>query len=312
MTTEFRYGPPPPRPTDPEYISAMEHFESMPHEQIYAGTQQIDAGEILQASSAWLEAAAALATTMPLAHGSVDHAMFDGHWEGAAAEAAEACARGLTRSVEELAAVLGEVGARLGALAAAAEAVKLAVVPPGNSGPIGDIARLLESAHVIDARIAQEALHQEALLAMNMIYKPAYQAAGSGIPAVPDPPALPGTTPPPPNPAAPQSTPPHRTTPDQQQNHTPPAPNRTPPPESPTQPTPPPQSLAPPPQPSTPPAPPPPDHTPAPPTSTPSPAPQPHAPAEPGPPLPDQEGQPGITGPIPNTTTPAPGQRGVN
>ena len=154
MTTEFGYGPPPPPPTDPEYIGAMEHFESLSHEQIYAGTQQIDAARILAASAAWAGAAELLATTMPLTHGTVDRTMDEGGWQGATAEAATAGSYGLTRAVEELAAVLGEVGARLGTLSAAAEAVKRAVVPPGDSGPIGDIAQLLDGAHVIDARVA--------------------------------------------------------------------------------------------------------------------------------------------------------------
>ncbi|TLF53557.1 hypothetical protein FEK31_26360, partial [Nocardia cyriacigeorgica] len=178
--------------TDPDYISAMEHFESMRHEEIYAKTQEIDAAAIVATSAAWLEAAAGLSTSFPLTRDSVDRVMGSMDWEGAAADAAHASARSFAASVDELAAVLGQVGARIGAVAAAAEAVKLAVVPPGGSGPIGAIARLLEAANVIDAQMAQEALRQEAVLAMNMIYKPAYTLAGTGVPALPDPPAAPG------------------------------------------------------------------------------------------------------------------------
>ncbi|MEU2254150.1 hypothetical protein [Nocardia xishanensis] len=178
--------------TDPTYINSMEHFESMPHEEIYAKTQQIDAGEILRASVTWLEVAAALATSMPLTRGGADRVMNGMEWEGAAANAAYASTRSFAASVDELSAVMGQVGARLGGVAAAAEAVKLAVVPPGSSGPIGAIAQLLEAANVIDAQMAQEALRQEAVLAMNMVYKPAYTMAGNGVPALPEPPALPG------------------------------------------------------------------------------------------------------------------------
>ncbi|WP_040795049.1 hypothetical protein [Nocardia higoensis] len=174
--------------TDPTYISSMEHFESMSHEEIYAKTQQIDAGEILRASGVWLEAAATVAGAMPLTRAAADRVMNSMEWEGAAADAAYASTRSFAESVEELTAVMGQVGARLGAVAAAAEAVKLAVVPPGDSGPIGAIARLLEAAKVIDAQMVQEALRQEAVLAMNMIYKPAYSAAGTGVPALPEPP----------------------------------------------------------------------------------------------------------------------------
>ncbi|MBF6356944.1 hypothetical protein IU449_20760 [Nocardia higoensis] len=176
--------------TDPTYISSMEHFESMSHEEIYAKTQQIDAGEILRASGVWLEAAATVAGAMPLTRAAADRMMNSMEWEGAAADAAYASTRSFADSVEELTSVMGQVGARLGAVAAAAEAVKLAVVPPGDSGPIGAIARLLEAAKVIDAQMMQEALRQEAVLAMNMIYKPAYSAAGTGVPALPEPPGL--------------------------------------------------------------------------------------------------------------------------
>ncbi|MCP2292852.1 hypothetical protein [Nocardia amikacinitolerans] len=176
--------------TDPTYISSMEHFESMPHEEIYAKTQQIDAGEILRASVTWLEVAAALAASMPLSRGGADRVMNGMEWEGAAANAAYASTRSFAASVDELSAVMGQVGARLGGVAAAAEAVKLAVVPPGSSGPIGAIAQLLEAANVIDAQMAQEALRQEAVLAMNMVYKPAYSMAGNGVPALPEPPVL--------------------------------------------------------------------------------------------------------------------------
>lgn len=115
---------------DPDYISSMEHFESMRHEEIYAKTQQIDAAQILSASAAWLEVAGTLATSFPLTRASSDRVMNSMEWEGATADAAYASARSYAESVDELAAIMGQVGARLGGVAAAAEAVKIAVVPP--------------------------------------------------------------------------------------------------------------------------------------------------------------------------------------
>ncbi|WP_459549740.1 WXG100 family type VII secretion target [Nocardia sp. X0981] len=182
--------------TDPEYISAMEHFESMRHEDIYAGTQQIDAAEILRASGTWMHAATTLQTSFPLTRSGAERVMSAMGWEGEAADAAYAGTRSFADSVNELAAVLGQVGLRLGAVAAAAEAVKIAVVPPGESGPVGALARLMEAAKVIDAHMVQEVLRQEAILTMNMVYKPAYTTAGTGVPALPDPPAAPGALPP--------------------------------------------------------------------------------------------------------------------
>lgn len=182
--------------TDPEYISAMEHFESMRHEDIYAGTQQIDAAEMLRASGTWMHAATTLQTSFPLTRSGAERVMSAMDWEGEAAAAAYAGARSFADSVHELAAVLGQVGLRLGAVAAAAEAVKIAVVPPGESGPVGALARLMEAAKVIDAEMVQEVLRQEAILTMNMVYKPAYTTAGTGVPALPDPPATPGALPP--------------------------------------------------------------------------------------------------------------------
>lgn len=181
---------------DPDYISAMEHFEAMRHEDIYRATQQIDAGEILRISGTWMHAATTLQTSLPLTRAGADRVMNAMEWDGEAADAAFASTRGFADSVEELAGVLGQVGLRLGAVAAAAEAVKIAVVPPGDSGPVGALARLLEAAKVIDAQMVQEVLRQEAILTMNMVYKPAYLAAGTAVPALPEPPAAPGPLPP--------------------------------------------------------------------------------------------------------------------
>lgn len=181
---------------DPDYISAMEHFEAMRHEDIYRATQQIDAGEILRISGTWMHAATTLQTSLPLTRAGADRVMNAMEWGGEAADAAFASTRSFADSVEELAGVLGQVGLRLGAVAAAAEAVKIAVVPPGDSGPVGALARLLEAAKVIDAQMVQEVLRQEAILTMNMVYKPAYLAAGTAVPALPEPPAAPGPLPP--------------------------------------------------------------------------------------------------------------------
>ncbi|NKY34703.1 hypothetical protein HGA13_16710 [Nocardia speluncae] len=322
--------------TDPDYISAMEHFEAMRHEDIYQATQQIDAGEILRLSGAWMNAAATLQSTFPLTRANANLVMNEAEWEGEAADAALACTRSFAESIEELAGVVGQVGLRLGAVAAAAEAVKVAVVPPGNTGPVGALARLLESAKVIDADMAQEVLRQEAILTMNMIYKPAYSAAGSGVPALPEPPPLPGALPPlaPPittpqvAPAQPSST---GTTRDDVDPGLPNQPGTipTPPPAAPAPapepPAPGPESEGPGPQPA--------PEIPA-PTDNPSPR-SPDAPAqppvaeappeadEPGPaappppagqtssgaPLSDPDGQPGITGPVPGGR--APDQPGV-
>ncbi|MEU7632293.1 hypothetical protein AB0C34_20235 [Nocardia sp. NPDC049220] len=221
---------------DPDYIGSMEHFESMRHEQIYAKAQQIDAAQVSRASATWLEVAGALATSFPLTKGSVDRVLNSMRWQGATADAAYASARSFAASVDELAAVMGEVGARLGGVAAAAEAVKLAAVPPGNSGPIGTVAKLLEAARVIDAQMAQEALRQEAVLAMNMVYKPAYSAAGTAVPALPDPPEPPGVRSGPVTPQASAPSTPKYKTPEQvgpDSRSTPDTPRPTPAPESP-------------------------------------------------------------------------------
>ncbi|MFR9751587.1 hypothetical protein ACL02S_11175 [Nocardia sp. 004] len=306
---------------DPTYISSMEHFESLRHEEIYAKAQQIDAAQIVCAATTWLEVAAALTTSFPLTRAAVERVMNSMEWEGATADAAEAGTRGFAASIDELAAVLDQVGARLGGVAAAAEAVKVAVAPPGGTGPVGTIARILEAAQVIDAQMAREALRQEAVLAMNMIYKPAYTAAGTGVPALPAPPGTPSATPPsqPISPSGPAHPLPEPECPDiesdSETTHSAPYSPKSPAPQpnnplpsapAPQSPVPEPQAPAPEPPPQSRQAPPP---TPTPAPSSPPPAQQlpesapstpPPAPdqAEPTVPLPDPGGQPGVTGPI--------------
>ncbi|MGW0247792.1 hypothetical protein ACWDYH_14280 [Nocardia goodfellowii] len=290
---------------DPNYITAMEHFESMTHEQIYAGTQQIDAAEILRASVTWLEAAGTLATSFPLTRASTDRVMNAMAWEGAAADAAYASTRSFAASVDELSAIMGQVGARLGGLAAAAEAVKLAVVPPGSSGPVGAIARLLEAANVISAQMAQEALRQEAVLAMNMIYKPAYSLAGSGVPALPEPPAIPGMQDQPiVTPAEPQYVPPQDLPPSDTIPGTPEPENSQPTPETPSTPEPMPPGTPEPTPPSTPEPTPPSTPEPTPPST---PEPTPPTTPEPAPPSTPEPAPPSTPEPAPpSTPEPAP------
>ncbi|WP_280420758.1 hypothetical protein [Nocardia carnea] len=325
--------------TDPDYISAMEHFEAMRHEDIYQATQQIDAGEILRLSGTWMHAAATLQSTFPLTRANANLVMNEAEWEGEAADAALACTRSFSESIEELAGVVGQVGLRLGAVAAAAEAVKVAVVPPGDTGPVGALARLLEAAKVIDADMMQEVLRQEAILTMNMVYKPAYTAAGSGVPALPEPPPPPGALPPlappittprvSPAPAQPSST---GTTPGDVDPELPNQPGTIPAPP-PAEPAPAPESSTPGPDgqepQSTPEIPAPTDSPPPRPPDAPPPVPAqpptadtppeaddpgPAAPPPPGQtpsgaPLSDPAGQPGITGPVPGQR--APDQPGV-
>ncbi|WP_194819066.1 hypothetical protein [Nocardia sp. XZ_19_385] len=289
---------------DPNYITSMEHFESMTHEQIYAGTQQINAAEILRASVTWLEAAGTLATSFPLTRASTDRVMNSMAWEGAAADAAYASTRSFAASVDELSAIMGQVGALLGGLAAAAEAVKLAVVPPGDTGPVGAIAKLLEAANVISAQMAQEALRQEAVLAMNMIYKPAYGLAGNGVPALPEPPVIPGmqdqpiVTPSEPEYVPPQQLPPSDTIPE-----TPGPDNPQPTPEIPSTPEPTPEIPSTP-EPTPEPAPSTPEPTPSTPEPTPPATPEPTAPSTPEP-TPPSTPQPDPD-PAPTTPEPAP------
>ncbi|WP_378738604.1 hypothetical protein [Nocardia brasiliensis] len=330
--------------TDPDYISSMEHFESMRHEEIYAKTQQINAAEVLQASVAWLEVAATLSTSFPLTRGSVDRVMNSMEWKGAAADAAYASTHSFASSVDELAAIMGQVGARLGGVAAAAEAVKIAVAPPGSSGPIGAVARLLEAAHVIDAKMAEEAMRQEAVLAMNMVYKPAYGMAGKAVPALPPPPELPTDVKPAPfvpqqqrtvPPSEPEYTPQQPSQPDGKQPNVAPTvpgpapsapesqapPSTTTPPRPVPDPTPTPTPTSPPttqqappsatPTPEAPPtqqAPPPPPTTQAPPPPPPTTQAPPAPPTEQAPPLPEPPAQPPLPEPPPQPPFPGPAE----
>lgn len=174
------------KPTiDPPYITSMEHFESLRHDEIYAKAQQIDPAALAMASATWMEIAGTITAGFPAATAILDGVLNDERWHGAAADAAAQSARSISASATEFAEAMASVSTRLAAVAAAGEAVKLAVVPPNDRGPVAIITSLLSGASLMDAQQMEEALRKEAVLVMNTVYAPCYRPAGEGVPGFP-------------------------------------------------------------------------------------------------------------------------------
>jgi hypothetical protein len=178
-------NPVPPWSYDAPFITSMEHFESLPHDEIYAKAQQIDPAELAGGSMAWAEIAGTLSSEFPAACAMLDGLLGGGPNVPPAADPARRCAELIAAFAAEFADALASISARLAAIAAVGEAVKLAVVPPDDHGPTTITTSLLSGASLMDSQQTAETLRREAVLVMNMLYAPSYRPAGDRVPRFP-------------------------------------------------------------------------------------------------------------------------------
>ncbi|GAA5042911.1 hypothetical protein [Nocardia callitridis] len=183
---------------DPNYITRMEHFEGIAHEEIYQHAQDMKPELMTVAADTWVNISANLSGGLIGAHLSIQKALADGV-EGRMADAAVAAAQSFYNQASEVERVILAVGHRMRGVAHAAEVVKMSVPPPAGplNGP-GSPDRIQGVQLVFAAREAGlassadsdevsyqrgvEALHRTAIDTMNNAYKPSYGPAGTGVP----------------------------------------------------------------------------------------------------------------------------------
>lgn len=178
--------------TDPAYITNMEAFENVSHEEMYNAAQQMQPGVMQQFGDKWVEMSAAIS-------GAVTGLMIQtsrasSSLEGAMAMAGEAAGKRFVTEASDFSTVLSAVGHRVKAAAYGSEAVKGSVPPPVTSTAgvtSGDqsippvLAVLVDGAApatAADTARQKEELRQQAIAVMNTTYKPTYQPAGDNVP----------------------------------------------------------------------------------------------------------------------------------
>ncbi|MFI5777296.1 hypothetical protein [Nocardia sp. NPDC051570] len=178
---------------DPNYITRMEAFEGIPHEEIYAKVQAMKPDSMQHAADTWVKIATALSGGLMGTHISIQKALSEGI-EGQMADAGMEAARQFYKQANDVQEVILTCGYRVQGVAHAAGAVKASVPPP--AGPLygPDVPDKLQGMQVaisdtrpgdsIEAAYQRgvEALRQTAIDAMNTLYKPTYQPAGTGVP----------------------------------------------------------------------------------------------------------------------------------
>ncbi|MEV4129841.1 hypothetical protein [Nocardia sp. NPDC049707] len=183
---------------DSAYITRMEQFEGITHEEIYANAQQMSPGIMHQQADTWISIATALSGGLFGANLAIQKALASGI-EGAMADAALTAAQTFYRQASDVEQVINACGHRIKGVASAAEVVKISVPPPsGAQGNTGS-ATSLDPAQVIISAVGAglagagdsqgvayqrgiEALYRTAIDTMNNNYKPSYGPAGSGVP----------------------------------------------------------------------------------------------------------------------------------
>lgn len=183
---------------DPAYITRMEQFEGITHEEIYTHAQQMSPGIMHHQADTWISIATALSGGLFGANLAIQKALASGI-EGAMADAALAAAQTFYRQASEVEQVINACGHRIKGVASAAEVVKMTVPPPSAAQGSRGSATSLDPAQVIISAVGAglvgagdsqevayqrgiEALHRTAIDTMNNNYKPSYGPAGSGVP----------------------------------------------------------------------------------------------------------------------------------
>ena len=170
---------------DPDYAPDPEFFESMSHDAIYAGAQSMRPGALSTHADKWHSVQAAL-DGMLLGYRLKIGGIIGSGWEGEGADAGRAAVDAFVGSGQRASEVMGSVKSRLQQAASAAEAVRAAVPPPEHVDTAAMLPLALlnppSAAAMAAAQQRAEEARQEAIRAMNAIYKPAMIPVGNGVP----------------------------------------------------------------------------------------------------------------------------------
>lgn len=181
---------------DPTYITRMEQFEGIKHDEIYRNAQAMSPGIMHQQADTWISIADTLSGGLLGTNLAIQKALTSGI-EGQMADAALAAAQKFYQQASDVQEVISSCGHRIKAAAHAAEVVKASVPPP--TAQSGTDPNALDAAQIIIAAVGSgmasagdgdqvayqrgvEALYRTAIDTMNNNYKPSYGPAGDGIP----------------------------------------------------------------------------------------------------------------------------------
>ncbi|WP_280439143.1 hypothetical protein [Nocardia cyriacigeorgica] len=176
----------------------MEHFEGVPHEEIYTKAQSMAPGRMHHHADEFLSIASSLSGSLFGAHLAINRALSDG-FDGQFATAALDAAKRFYDQAMDVHDVIFAVGHRIKAAAYGAEVVKSSVPPPtpaSNTTPVPagtpaaavqpspvTLVDLLDPSGASSSATAKEEQRQVAIGVMNTVYKPTYQPSGEGVPA---------------------------------------------------------------------------------------------------------------------------------
>ncbi|MFI1459421.1 hypothetical protein [Nocardia carnea] len=193
--------------TDPDFVTTLEHFEGMTHQALYQavhGEAGMDAAGLRTLQQVWRENYSELLDLTTFNRLGLNRIFSDGLWTGAAADAAQVASERYALAANQIGQVFASVADRLDALAWSAEALRAAVQPPpGPAVLLADpdnpsqslLPGLVNPEFSDQDRAAREVARQEAVRALNNIYKPTYPPAGSGVPTYVTVPQMAGDTP---------------------------------------------------------------------------------------------------------------------
>ncbi|MFI6869302.1 hypothetical protein [Nocardia sp. NPDC050406] len=174
---------------DPDYISRLEDFATLPHEEIFERVREMNPAALHEYSDQWVRIANSVGGAVSALHMTVQATLSEG-MSGRMGSAADLAARRFVRRATDIEEVLRGAGDRIRTAAYGAEAVKRSVPPP----PVSDVETMGATTTAFLSALTggpgddgfdvyKEEQHRLAVAALEANYVPTYPPAGSGVPA---------------------------------------------------------------------------------------------------------------------------------
>ncbi|WP_280315062.1 hypothetical protein [Nocardia wallacei] len=180
--------------TDPAYIADIEHWEKVPHAEIYKQVQAMDPVSMHEKAGVWSDISAGVSGGLFGLHLSIQKALSEG-LAGKAGDAGQLAARKFIDQATDVQEVIKAVSVRLNSVAYGAEALKRLVPPPVTTTPESTTAVQSSVAALypaltggatpgatIGVGVSEDDQYRLAITAMQQNYDPIYRPAGENVP----------------------------------------------------------------------------------------------------------------------------------
>jgi hypothetical protein len=164
--------------TDPAYVTSMEFFDSMTHEEMYTKSRTIRTADIARLAAGWGSEAVAVTAAFARFDAALNHTVGD-RWGGSAADRAIAAIAAFLACAADVGRVMSAVHERLRAVERGSAEVVSRIPPPVPAVTGID---LFAPGGGKAVELAREEARLEAVRVLNGFLLPTCRTAGEGVP----------------------------------------------------------------------------------------------------------------------------------